>query len=109
MDRVRAVLFLALVLTVLLLILANRTTGAPKGKEKPPENPVTIRLFIAVPLFLALFYTIPFLRNRMGWGALPPSSLLSILAPVLGLVLMVGLALLGIRAIRGEGARSGRV
>lgn len=109
LDRVRAVLFLALVLTVLLLILANRTPGAPKGKEKPPENPVTIRLFIAVPLFLALFYTIPFLRNRMGWGALPPASLLSILAPVFGLVLIVGLALWGIRAIRGEGARSGRV
>jgi Ca2+-transporting ATPase len=103
LDRIRAVLFLSLVLTVLLLILANRVPGA-RGKEKPRENPVTLRLFIAVPLFLAIFYAIPFLRNRMGWGGLPPSSLFSIVPPVLGLVFLVGLALWGIRAFRDEGA-----
>ena len=100
MEKSRAALFAALVLTVLLLILVNRTTSYAERKKESPGNPVATRLFIAVPLFLLLFYTVPFLKNRMGWGNLTSDSLVPVFLPVLGLLFLEGLYLKSIRAFQ---------
>lgn len=99
-EKSRAALFAALVLTVLLLILVNRTTSYAEREKESPGNPVATRLFIAVPLFLLLFYTVPFLKNRMGWGNLTPDSLIPVFLPVLGLLFLEGLYLKSIRAFQ---------
>lgn len=104
-EAVRAATFLALVLSVLLLILASR---APRGEAPVPKNPVTTKLFAAVPVFLALFYAVPFLRRRMGWGDLSMDDLVLVGTGALGLAAFVGLALWGFRAIKGKGGRTGR-
>ena len=92
-ETTRSILFFSLVLSVLLLILTNRTLRSGDTPPGAGKNSFSVKLFIAAGIFLLLFYTVPFLRERIGIGHLQPGSALSFLLPVLGLVLTVALFL----------------
>ncbi len=93
LEQSRLVLFTSLVLTVLLLILANRASSNRKTDQPLPVNKVAAKLFVAVPSLLILIYTVPFLRDRMGWGNLTTVSFLPVLLAIFVLVSLSGLFL----------------
>ena len=84
MEVLRTVLFLSLAQGVLLLILSNRNEGLRPTGRVWSDNPVFVRLFSIVPVFLLLLYAVPPFRESLGWGRL------SQVGHVMGMVGLVG-------------------
>lgn len=93
-EIIRTIVFISLVLSILLLILFSRKSDNRKIVNLRSDNPVFRKIFILVPFFLLLLYTVPFLRQNLGWGRIATAG------QVLGIVSLVatsGISLLGIR------------
>jgi Ca2+-transporting ATPase len=67
-DVLRASVFIALVLGLFLLILANRDLGRAVWRNWRVDNPWLPRMFAGVALILAAVLTIPPIRAIMGFG-----------------------------------------
>ncbi len=94
----RLAVFMALVLALFLLILANRDLYHAALFNMRGDNPWLARMFAAVAAVLAAVPWIPGLREVMGFAraSLPP------LAATLGLLLLCGLWLQGLRLAWGR-------
>jgi len=73
----RGAVFIALVLGLFLLTLANRDLSRPALARAPAKNPWLSRMFGGVALMLALVVSVPFLRGVMGLAVPGTASLLA--------------------------------
>jgi P-type Ca2+ transporter type 2C len=72
---VRATVFVALVLGVFLLVLANRDLQSHLATSLQLNNPWLLRMLLAVITMLALVLGVPWLRQVMGFSVPPPLAL----------------------------------
>ncbi|THD08688.1 cation-translocating P-type ATPase [Rhodanobacter lindaniclasticus] len=73
----RSAVFIALVIGLFLLTLANRDLTHPALARHPAKNPWLARMFGAVALMLAVVIGVPFLRGVMSLAVPAPLSLLA--------------------------------
>jgi P-type Ca2+ transporter type 2C len=73
----RSAVFVALVIGLFLLTLANRDLSRPALARTPAKNPWLPRMFGGVALMLALVVGVPFLRGVMGLAVPGTASLLA--------------------------------
>ncbi|MDA8027577.1 MAG: HAD-IC family P-type ATPase [Nitrospiraceae bacterium] len=93
-ENIRTIVFISLVLSILLLILFSRKSDNREILNLRSDNPVFRKIFLLVPFFLLLLYSVPFLRQNLGWGRIATAG--QVLG-VIGLVATLGISLLGIR------------
>ncbi len=101
-EVLRTILFGALVPSILILILSNRNKGVAKTGRMWSENPVALRLFLAVPIFLLLLYIVPFFRKSLEW------TLLKSPGQVMAMAGLIGISALFLWAMRKGPGSSGR-
>jgi len=82
----RGAVFIALVLGLFLLTLANRDASRPALARAPAKNPWLPRMFGAVTLMLAAAIGVPFFRSVMGLG-IPNAPMLLTVAAMLAATL----------------------
>src|SRR5690606_25183717 len=73
----RSAVFIALVIGLFLLTLANRDLTHPALARHPAKNPWLARMFGAVALMLSVVIGVPFLRGVMSLAVPAPLSLLA--------------------------------
>ena len=78
----RGAVFIALVLGLFLLTLANRDVSRPALVRTPAKNPWLVRMFGGVALMLAIVIGVPFFRDVMGL-AIPNAAMLLTVAGML--------------------------
>jgi Ca2+-transporting ATPase len=78
----RGAVFIALVLGLFLLTLANRDASRPALVRTPAKNPWLVRMFGGVALMLAIVIGVPFFRDVMGL-AIPNAAMLLTVAGML--------------------------
>jgi Ca2+-transporting ATPase len=76
----RSAVFIALIVGLFLLTLANRDASRPALARAPAKNPWLARMFGGVALLLAVVVGVPFLRDVMGLALPDPLMLLAIAA-----------------------------
>ncbi|MBU1723137.1 MAG: cation-translocating P-type ATPase [Gammaproteobacteria bacterium] len=84
-DEIRGAMFMGLVLGLCLLILANRNVARTLLHGLTASNPWVWRMFGAVGLLLVVVFSVPVLRDIMGF------SIMGIPQLVAGMVLVLGI------------------
>jgi P-type Ca2+ transporter type 2C len=74
----RSAVFIALVIGLFLLTLANRDVSHPALARTPARNPWLARMFGGVALMLAVVIGVPFFRGVMGLAAPDTMTLLAV-------------------------------
>ena len=78
----RSAVFIALIVGLFLLTLANRDASRPALVRTPAKNPWLVRMFGGVALMLAIVIGVPFFRDVMGL-AIPNAAMLLTVAGML--------------------------
>jgi Ca2+-transporting ATPase len=81
-SRIRTTVFMALVLGVFLLVLANRDQQRSLLASLRPPNRWLARMLLAVVMMLVLALGLPWLRQVMGFSV-PPAAALGVAALML--------------------------
>jgi Ca2+-transporting ATPase len=99
---IRGAMFMGLVLGLCLLILANRNVARSLLHGLTASNPWIWRMFGAVILLLIVVFTVPVLRDVMGFSVMGIPQLVAGLALVLG----IGVSLEVLRRVSGHVKRA---
>jgi len=97
-DEIRGAMFMGLVLGLCLLILANRNAARSLLHGLTASNPWIWRIFGAVGLLLVVVFTVPVLRDVMGFSVMGIPQLVAGMALVLG----IGVSLEVLRWVSGH-------
>jgi Ca2+-transporting ATPase len=92
-EKIRSALFLCIIFNVLGLILSNLENPLGSLNIRSSTNPLVLRLFSLVILFLIPLYSVPFLKSLMGWGKITSKQIPSVLLVAGTLVFLMGIAL----------------
>ncbi|WP_308873548.1 cation-translocating P-type ATPase [Thiothrix subterranea] len=101
-EEIRGAMFMGLVLSLCLLILANRDAARTLLHGLTASNPWIWRMFGAVGLLLVVVFTVPVLRDIMGFSVMSIPQLVAGIALVLG----IGVSLEVLRWVSGHVKRA---